>query len=565
MLNSISIKNVALINDITINLQPGLNVITGETGAGKSLVIGSISLLLGDKADRTLISYDKDYAYVEAVFTTNNSNVLDIMESLGLEKENTIIVSRKIFKEGKNECRVNGKSFTLTMLKKLIAPLMDLHGQFEHQSILDNKNQLAVIDGLGGETIISLKSQFAGLYQQYQGVNKELLSFTEDDEERNRLIDLYDYQIEEITNANFVEGEEESLKEYRQKVLNIEKIASALENSVQLAEYGQTGGGGIVETLSRLMGLLSNIKQYSGEIEEIYNRLDSAKIDIADIVDSISYQKDNLEFNEQEAKLNEERLDLLSSLKKKYGKDIAQINLYLQKIITENERLKNSEEYIATLKLKKQKLVQDIQSLGAKLSARRKEVAKVLEGKIKAELTDLAMKNTSFIVEFNNVDLNSADETGLDSVEYLFSANAGQPPKPLNKIISGGEMSRFMLAVKNITANIEDIETMIFDEIDTGVSGFVAEELAKKLLRIGASRQVICVSHLSQVASFATTHYYINKATTGGKTQTYIKELSNQERINEVARLIGGTISSFSLDHARFMLNARDNFLKSLK
>ena len=565
MLNSISIKNVALINDITINLQPGLNVITGETGAGKSLVIGSISLLLGDKADRTLISYDKDYAYVEAVFTTNNSNVLDIMESLGLEKENTIIVSRKIFKEGKNECRVNGKSFTLTMLKKLIAPLMDLHGQFEHQSILDNKNQLAVIDGLGGETIISLKSQFAGLYQQYQGVNKELLSFTEDDEERNRLIDLYDYQIEEITNANFVEGEEESLKEYRQKVLNIEKIASALENSVQLAEYGQTGGGGIVETLSRLMGLLSNIKQYSGEIEEIYNRLDSAKIDIADIVDSISYQKDNLEFNEQEAKLNEERLDLLSSLKKKYGKDIAQINLYLQKIITENERLKNSEEYIATLKLKKQKLVQDIQSLGAKLSARRKEVAKVLEGKIKAELTDLAMKNTSFIVEFNNVDLNSADETGLDSVEYLFSANAGQPPKPLNKIISGGEMSRFMLAVKNITANIEDIETMIFDEIDTGVSGFVAEELAKKLLRIGASRQVICVSHLSQVASFATTHYYINKATTGGKTQTYIKVLSNQERINEVARLIGGTISSFSLDHARFMLNARDNFLKSLK
>ena len=360
MLNSISIKNIALINDITINLNPGLNVITGETGAGKSLVIGSISLLLGDKADRTLISYDKDYAFVEAVFTTTNTNVLNLMESFGLEKDNTIIVSRKLSKEGKNECRVNGKTFTLSMLKKLVAPLMDLHGQFEHQSILNNQNQLDIIDGFGGRDINIIKEQFEQLFSEYQSVKKELSGFTEDDAQRNRLIDLYDYQITEITEANFVEGEEESLKAYRQKVLNIEKIASALENSSQLAEYGQTGGGGIVENLTRLMSLLAPIKQYSNEIDELYSRIDGVKIEVADIVDSINFQKDNLEFDSHEAKINEERLDLLSSFKKKYGKNIAEINEYLEKITKECNRLKNSEEYIAQLKIQKQKLYNQI-------------------------------------------------------------------------------------------------------------------------------------------------------------------------------------------------------------
>ena len=565
MLNSISIQNIALINDITINLNNGLNVITGETGAGKSLVIGSISLLLGDKADRSLISYDKDYAYVEAVFYTQNSNVLSLMQSFGLDKDNTIVVSRKLFKEGKNECRVNGKTFTLSMLKKLVAPLMDLHGQFEHQSILDNKNQLNVIDGLGGFQIANIKEEFATLFEQYQNINKELASFTEDDAQRNRLIDLYEYQIEEISNANFKDGEEETLKEYRQKVLNIEKIASALENSSQLAEYGLSGGGGLVDNLSKLMGLLAGIKQYSADLQELYNRIESIKIDVADLVDTINYQKDNLEFNAEEAKINEERLDLLSSLKKKYGKDINAINNYLQTIIAENNRLKNSEEYIAKLKEQKQKLAVKLTDIGNILTNKRKEVARILEQKIKAELNDLAMKNTNFIVEFMPVELNSADNTGLDNVQYMFSANAGQPPKPLNKIISGGEMSRFMLAVKNITANIEDIDTMIFDEIDTGVSGFVAEELAKKLLTIGVKRQVICVSHLSQVASFATNHFYINKSVQNNKTQTYVKLLNDDERISEIARLIGGTVSNHSIEHAKFMINSRNQFLKTLK
>lgn len=565
MLESITIKNVALIDDITINLQQGLNVITGETGAGKSLVIGSISLLLGDKADKALISFDKNYAYVEAVFSTKKQKVLDIMQEFGLDKENTIVVSRKIFREGKNECRVNGKMFTLSMLKKLVAPLMDLHGQFEHQSILNNDNQLEIIDGLGGKKIFQLKQQFATEFEKYQDIKKQLASFTEDDAERNRLIDLYDFQINEITQANFVDGEEETLKEYRKKVMNIEKISTTLENCSQLAEFGQSGSGSIIENLRQIMNMLSHIRQFSSEYEDLYSRLDSVKIDLSDAIDCINAQKDSLEFNQEEAKLNEERLDLLNSFKKKYGSSIPEINAYLQKVTNESQRLKNSEEYINKLKIDKQKAINSLQEIGDKLSQERKQVAKILETKIRNELQDLAMKNTNFVVEFFRVDLDEANITGLDRVEYLFSANAGQPPKPLNKIISGGEMSRFMLAVKNITADIEDIDTMIFDEIDTGVSGYVAEELAKKLLKIGVKRQVICVSHLSQVASFASSHYYINKQTIGNKTQTYIKYLSPAERIDEVARLIGGTVSSHSVEHAKFMLRNGKEFLKSLK
>ncbi len=565
MLESISIKNVALIDDVTINLKRGLNVITGETGAGKSLVIGSISLLLGDKADKTIISYDKDYAFVEAVFSTDNSKVLSLMQDLGLDEDTTIVVSRKIYREGKNECRVNGKALTLAMLKRIVAPLMDLHGQFEHQSILNNKNQLAIIDELGGKTLLDIKDKFGETYLLLQHINSELASFTEDDAQRNRLIDLYDYQINEITQANFVDGEEEILKEYRKKILNIEKISSALEGASQLAEYGQSGTGGLIENITRLMGIISPIRQYSSEIDQLYERLDSTKIEMSDIIDTICYQKDNLEFDPIEAKANEERLDLLNSFKKKYGSNISEINEYLENIIKENNRLKNSEEYIAKLKNEKQQTIKKLLEIGEKLSAERQKVAQTFAKDVHTELEMLAMKNTQFVVEFTRLDIDNADSNGLDSIEYMFSANAGQPPKPLNKIISGGEMSRFMLAVKNITADVEDIETMIFDEIDTGVSGFVAEELAKKLLTIGAKRQVICVSHLSQVASYATTHFYINKQVINGKTQTFVKQLNSQERIGEIARLIGGTISDHSIEHAKFMMSSGEKFLESLK
>ncbi|MBQ8468767.1 MAG: DNA repair protein RecN [Clostridia bacterium] len=564
MLQSITIKNIALISDITISLAGGLNVITGETGAGKSLVIDSISLLLGDKADKTLISYDKDYAYVEAVFTTKSAAIQTLMSELGLEKEETIVISRKLFKEGKNECKVNGKNFSLSMLKRLTAPLMDLHGQFEHQSILNEQNQLLIVDGIAGKEHAVTKEKFASQFEEYKALKSELNSFTADDNERNRLIDLYDYQIEEIEEANFQVGEEESLKEYRQKVLHIEKIADSLNNASELANFGFSGTGGLVETITRLMSTISQVKQYSKEIEELYNRLDSAKIDIADIVDSIDEQKDNLEFNEQEAKQNEERLDLLNSFKKKYGASIEEINAYLEKIKAENTRLKNSTEYISELKSKIEKIKTELYSLGGELSKTRKQAAGVLEQKITKELSELAMKNTTFKIEFDNVDLDQCDSTGLDRVEYLFSANKGQPAKPLSKIISGGEMSRFMLAVKNITADIENIDTMIFDEIDTGVSGVVAEELAKKLLKIAKTRQVICVSHLSQVASYATAHYYINKVVENDKTQTKVKLLSEEERLKEIARLIGGTISQHSLEHARFMIGSAKSFLESL-
>ena len=563
MLQSISIKNIALINDITIDLNPGLNVITGETGAGKSLVIDSIALLLGEKADRTLISYDKDYAYVEAVFLAN-TKAKQIMQEYGLEAEDQIVVSRKLYKEGKNECKVNGKSFTLSMLKALMAPLMDLHGQFSHQSILDESNQLAIVDGIGSDELRKYKEQFAKLYEEYKCAKNELATFTTDDNERARLVDLYEYQINEITEANFVSGEEEELKEYRQKVLHIEKIAESLSGAHELAEYGLGGNGGIVETINRMLSLLSGAKNYSKEVQELYDRLESVKLDLSDVVDSIEQESDNLEFNEAEAKANEERLDLLSSFKKKYGSNIDEINAYLDRIIKEHNRLVSAESYISELKQKIAKYESELLIIAEKLTKEREKTAKLLEQNVTKELADLSMKNTIFAINFEKINLENSNGTGLDSVQYMFSANAGQPAKPLSKIISGGEMSRFMLAVKNITADVEDIDTMIFDEIDTGVSGVVAEELAKKLLTIGAKRQVICVSHLAQVASFANHHYYIDKYVENGKTFTRIKKLDKESRLGEIARLIGGTISEHSLKHAKFMRENATEFLNKI-
>ena len=565
MLESISIKNIALIDDITINLGKGLNVITGETGAGKSLVVGSIALLLGDKADKSLISYDKDYAYIEAVFVSNNKKVMAFLDDVGIDKDSQIIISRKLYKEGKNECRVNGKSLTLSVLKKLTLMLMDLHGQFEHQSILSNDYQLQIIDKLGGENLEKIKGDFQSKFERYQDIKKELASFTEDDKERERLVDLYDYQINEISDANFVDGEEESLKEYRLKVLNIEKIMNALENVSELASNGMDGSGGLADIITKMISLLSSVSQYSKDIEEVCERTQSLRIDGSDIIDTIDSIKDNMDYNEEEAKANEERLDLLNSFKKKYGSSIEEINAYLDKITAERDRLKNSKELIEKLKAEKLAVENQLTKIGKDLTECRKFVAKDFETKITNELNDLAMKNTKFVVDFKSLSIDESTGDGLDKVEYLFSANAGEPVKPLNKIISGGEMSRFMLAVKNITAKIEDIQTMIFDEIDTGVSGFVAGELAKKLLTISKDKQVICVSHLSQVAAYATNQYLITKSTNNGRTHTNVYLMNDKERVDEIARLIGGKITEHSVAHAKMMMQEAKEFYKTIK
>ena len=555
MLQSLTIKNIALIDDLTIELGDGFNVLTGETGAGKSLIIDSLALLLGEKADKSLISYGTDFASVEAVFQTDSEEVLSKLEELGLERENTIIIFRKLTLDGKNECRVNGKSFTLSMLKMITSPLMDLHGQFQHQELLKESSQLKTLDAFGSKEIAKIKFEFRDLFYKLKQVKKQLASYNFDSKDREKLLDMYAYQINEIEEAHFVPGEEEELKEFRVKVLNQEKIIDSLK-----CAGSYFGDSGISYQVKRLEREFENVVKYLPEKQELMDRISSVKYEIEDIGEEIESAGESLYFDEYSAAENEKRLDLLSSLKKKYGSNIDEINAYLENIKTEYEKLVNSAEIVEKLEKERENLIECLKLKAQELSAVRKKYALDFTQKVKENLAELSMRSAKFEIEFNEADENTCDETGFDKIEFMFTANSGQPLKPLNKVASGGEMSRFMLAVKNVTADIVSVDTMIFDEIDTGISGDTANALAVKLATIGRKHQVICVTHLAQVASFGSTHFFISKFEENGKTKTKLELLNSDRRVQEIARLIGGNISDFSLNHAKLMLEAGNNF-----
>lgn len=555
MLQSLTIKNIALIDELTIDLKNGLNVLTGETGAGKSLIIDSLALLLGEKADKSLISFGKEFASVEAVFETNSDEVISRLEEFGLEKENTIIISRKLSLDGKNECRVNGKSFTLSMLKTITSPLMDLHGQFQHQELLKDSAQLKILDEFGSAEIKQTKQEFKDIFFKLKQVRKQLSNYNFNSRDREKLLGLYSYQINEIEEAHFVVGEEEELKEFRVKVLNQEKIIDAIKRS-----NAYFGDGGITYLIKRLERDFEDIVRFLPEKNELLERISSCKYELEDVADELENLGDSLYFDEYSAMENEKRLDLLSSLKKKYGDSIEEINLHLEKIKLEYDKLQNSAEIIEKLENERKNLTDLLIQKASELTEKRKKYSLVFTQKVRENLAELSMRSAKFEINFEQKDENNCDENGFDKIEFMFSANSGQPLKPLSKVASGGEMSRFMLAVKNVTADIVSVDTMIFDEIDTGISGDSANALAIKLASIAKNHQVICVTHLAQVASFGTSHFFISKQEVCGKTKTSLEFLSNERRVEEVARLIGGNISDFSLNHAKLMLEAGYNF-----
>lgn len=565
MLERLTINNIALIHSQTIEFTDGLNVLTGETGAGKSLIIDSLSLLLGEKADKTLISRGEKIASVEAVFSCIPDNVKEIMVDLGLEEDDTLIISRKISAEGKNECRVNGNSFTLSMLKRLTVPLMDLHGQFEHQNLLKVSNHLNILDLYGGAKIEGLKNNYLTVLNEYKLILEELEGFTIDDEERNRLIELYGYQMQEIDDAAFYEGEEEDLKNYRNQVLHQEKIIEAINGAIKIASGDGYEYTGAVEGVKKISVLLNSIVPYMNQMSILADRVESIKIDLEDLSSDLEGVLDDIYFDEQKAKENEERLDLLSSFKKKYGFDIPAINAYREKIGIEYDKLVNSYERVAGLKSMREKTQEVLVEKAKELTLERKKVAKDFEKMVKEELVQLGMKSANFVVDFKDLDVGSLNSAGLDKVEFMFSANLGEVVKPLKDVASGGEMSRFMLAVKNITAKIEGIGTLVFDEIDTGVSGHIALVLAEKLGNVAQMAQVICVTHLAQIASFGKTHFFIEKREQDGRTITEVKVISKEDRVKEIARLISGNITESSLKHSQEMLEAGENFYKNLK
>lgn len=561
MISSLFIKNIALIDSLNVEFSDGLNIVSGETGAGKSILIDSINFVLGDRADKTLIRYGEDSARVEVVFQAEEKKSLkDFFDEYGLEFETAIVVSRSLTANGRSECRINGRPVSLFFLKKLVSGLVDLHGQHENQSLMDVQNHLRILDNYANGTAEVL-TEFRAELANYKSLNQEKNDLM-NPEERARQIELLEFQRDEIISVDLKEGEESELAEKRERFAHMEKILSAVGGAADALD----SDGGAVVSASTANAMLSGVTRFDRGLETLTERLESAKIELTDIAEELKDYLENSEFDIKTREEIENRFDKIRSLKRKYGKSYEDIQEFLEKTLNTLEKLYHAEERFSELDLLLAKSSEKLQKLSRKLYEIRKKAAEKFEKSIVRQLNDLGMKNTSFCVSLQHSDeVTDFDANGGDKIEFLISANKGEPLKPLQKIASGGELSRFMLALKNIIADLDSIDTMIFDEIDTGISGNIAKVVAQKLANISKSRQVLVVTHLPQIAAMSDKHFLIEKTVKGDKTITAMTELEEEGVLNEIVRLTGGVSNSqVSLSHAEELRAWALEYKKSL-
>lgn len=573
MLQQLEIQNIALIEKVSLELGDGLNILTGETGAGKSIIIDSINAILGERLSKELIRTGTDKAVVEAVFQVKPDRIADLLETFGVEAEEdgTLIVSREFSLSGRNICRINGKMATVSMLKQLGEWLIDIHGQFDNQSLLRTDSHLELLDLFGGEHIQALKKDYSVILEEYKSLSNKLFSLDGNAGDREKRIDLLRFQIDEIQKAKLKPGEEEDLNKRRLLLSNAEKIAEALTEAYDTLYTGEEMGGSATDGINQAVGRLHTVSKLDEHFGELEKRLQDLAYHLDDIVQELRQERDGIEFDPDALEYIEERLDLIFKLKRKYGSSIEKIISYCAEIQKETEELENREEIILQLRQKLDKVQESLIRAAEVLHNERLKAAEILESRIGSVLEDLEMKKARFkaSVEFNSGDSNSGQTRfatdGLDRVEFLISPNVGEPLKPLAKIASGGEMSRIMLAIKTILADVDHIPTLIFDEIDIGVSGKAAQKVGEKLSLVSRSHQVLCVTHLAQIACMADRHYLIEKLSGEEKTRTRVEKLSHKGRINEIARILGGVnISGITIRHAEEMLATADEIKHSL-
>ncbi|MDE7439898.1 MAG: DNA repair protein RecN [Clostridia bacterium] len=550
MLSRLYVKNIALIKEADIEFDSGLNVLSGETGSGKSIILDSINFVLGSKADKTMIRHGEQEALVKAEFKVDGgSEAVAVLKDYDIDSEGEIIISRKFSIDGKNNIKINGNSVTLAMLKAVTLHLVDVHGQSEHFFLLNENNQLKVIDSLLGENAENIKKQISSYLTEKRQLKDKISLLGGDETERERKLDLLEYQIKEIENADLKIGEFEELKERRNKILNVEKILSA----VNFVKDCLNEDGGVSDKLyssSRELGRISGISE---EYNNILIRLEAVGDDVADIASSLTDIADSLTFDENEAQAVEDRISLIKSLIKKYGATEEEIIAYKDRITVERDAIFNSTELIERYTKQIEDCDDKIYALCVKLSDLRKQTAKTFCKSVEAELRTLNIPDAVFNIKFNEFTRETANlqsSNGCDEVYFEFSANKGEPVKPLSKVISGGEISRFMLAVKTQLKNLNGISTYIFDEIDAGISGYTADTVARKFKNMAQSTQILAVSHLPQICAASDTQYLIFKKEDGGNTYTYINKLNDEQRIEEIIRLIGNVNSQSAHQHA---------------
>ncbi|MDK2933371.1 MAG: repair protein RecN [Clostridiales bacterium] len=562
MLSQLHIENVAIINTIDVEFEKGLNILTGETGAGKSIIIDSINMILGERTSRELIRSGAKKAIVEALFHVSSEDTVNLLEQSGieLEEDNTLLISREIIYSGKNACRINGRIVTSSMLKEIGRLLVNIHGQHDNQALLQWEKHIEFLDRYAGSKLIEIKSQYQKVYEQVNRIRAEIRRISGDERERERKLDLLKFQLEEIEKANLQKGEEEELTSKKLFLSNTEKLITAISNVYSILYSGNRTSASVHDNIADALKNLGEVEQFDPQLKQYYKTLETITYELDELVHDIREYRDNLEYDPGLLETLEQRLDLIFKLKRKYGSSIEEILEYKNKIRKEFQDLLNSEEKLKALNLELDKNMRELEELADKLFQLRVEAAQMLEKAIVNELRDLDMNKVKFKVQvkkiYNKLGDYEFSMNGYDRVEFLISTNPGEPVKPLVKIASGGEMSRIMLAIKTILADIDDVNTLVFDEIDIGVSGRAAQKIAEKLSRIAQKKQVLCITHLPQIASMADHHYLIEKNMANDQYSTTVQKLTSHNRKEELARIIGGAvITDLTLKHAEEMID----------
>lgn len=553
MLSNLQIENIAVIKSASIDFENGFNVMTGETGAGKSIVIDSLNAILGERTSRELIRSEADSASVCAEFQNVGDNVKNELEKLGIEKDDTLIVSRKLTPDGKNVCRINGMPATVSMLKALGVQLVNIHGQLDNQSLLSPETHCSFIDKLAGSG--RELNEFKELYSLYIKKENELKSLNTDVNEKNRRLDILNYQIEEIQKADIRPGEKDELTEKLGFLRNAEKVLDLL-HTAYAALNGDGEMPGAADVAADAASKLLSAADYSSDFAETANGVNDAAMNLSAYTEELRDKIYSLDYDPNETERAEERLDVIYRLSQKYGDSEEDILAYLENAEKERDALSFSDERAEQLRAETEKAYNEALAAAKKLSEIRIEAGKKFSADVERELAFLDMPSVKFIV---NDSVGELYENGIDNIEFLLSANAGEEPKPLSKIASGGELSRIMLAIKCVLSELDDIDTLIFDEIDSGVSGRAALKIAAKMKELSKTHQVICVTHLAQIAAFANEHKLISKEEKDGRTYTCIASLDYNGRKYELARIMGGlTVTQSILNSAEELLSSAE-------